>query len=74
LNIQEKLHFQTKLIRKELETKLKEARKRKKEKFQAKMKALEEAKEKDKNRWQSFNQKVIHFPLVELNFFQKLLF
>ena len=44
--------------KKELENKLKEARKRKKEKFSLKMKALEEQGEKGKNKWQSFNTKL----------------
>lgn len=45
-------------FRKELELKLKEARKRKKEKFAQKLKAMEELSEKEKNKWKSFNTKV----------------
>jgi hypothetical protein len=44
--------------RKELEQKLKEAKKRKKEKFALKLKAMEELSEKEKNKWKSFNTKV----------------
>lgn len=44
--------------KKELELKLKEAKKRKKEKFAQKIKAMEEISEKEKNKWKSFNNKV----------------
>jgi survival of motor neuron-related-splicing factor 30 len=44
--------------KKELELKLKEAKKRKKEKFVAKLKAMEEVSEKEKNKWKSFNNKL----------------
>jgi hypothetical protein len=45
--------------KKELELKLKEAKKRKKEKFAQKIKAMEEISEKEKNKWKSFNNRVI---------------
>lgn len=44
--------------KKELELKLREAKKRKKEKFAAKIKAQEEISEKSKNQWKSFNSKL----------------
>lgn len=44
--------------RKELEQKLKEAKKRKKEKFALKLKAMDEMHEKEKNKWKNFNSKV----------------
>lgn len=44
--------------KKELELKLKEAKKRKKEKFAQKIKAMEEISEKEKNKWKSFNNKL----------------
>ena len=50
--------------RKELEVKLREAKKRKKEKFTLKLKALEELSEKEKNKWKNFNTKV-RFVLFE---------
>jgi hypothetical protein len=45
--------------KKELELKLREAKKRKKEKFALKLKAMEEISEKEKNKWKSFNTKVL---------------
>ena len=45
-------------IRRELEQKLREAKKRKKEKWTQKLKDLEEVSEKEKNKWKSFNSKV----------------
>lgn len=44
--------------KKELELKLREAKKRKKEKFAAKIKAQEEISEKGKNQWKNFNSKL----------------
>ena len=44
--------------RKELELKIREAKKRKKEKFALKIKAMEELSEKEKNKWKSFNSKL----------------
>jgi len=44
--------------KKELELKLKEAKKRKKEKFALKLKAMDEISEKEKNKWKSFNSKL----------------
>ena len=52
------------ISRKELELKLREAKKRKKEKFAAKIKAQEEISEKGKNQWKNFNSKVIDFRLI----------
>ena len=46
------------IFRKELELKLREAKKRKKEKYANKIKAMEEISEKEKNKWKSFNNKV----------------
>jgi hypothetical protein len=46
------------ILRKELEQKLREAKKRKREKYEEKVKTLEELSEKDKNKWKSFNNKV----------------
>ncbi len=45
-------------FRKELELKLREAKKRKREKYEEKIKTLEELSEKDKNKWKTFNNKV----------------
>lgn len=44
--------------KKELELKLKEAKKRKKEKFVQKIKAMDEISEKEKNKWKNFNTKL----------------
>ena len=44
--------------RKELELKIREAKKRKKEKYAQKLKDIEDMREKEKNKWKSFNQKV----------------
>lgn len=44
--------------KKELELKLKEAKKRKKEKFAQKIKLMDELSEREKNRWKSFNTKL----------------
>jgi len=44
--------------KKELELKLREAKKRKKEKFALKIKAMEEISEKEKNKWKNFNTKL----------------
>ena len=44
--------------KKELELKLKEAKKRKKEKFAQKIKLMDELSEREKNRWKSFNSRV----------------
>lgn len=44
--------------KKELELKLKDAKKRKKEKFAQKIKMMDELSEREKNRWKSFNNKV----------------
>jgi len=44
--------------KKELEVKLREAKKRKKEKFAAKIKAMDEISEKEKNKWKNFNTKL----------------
>lgn len=44
--------------KKELELKLREAKKRKKEKFAAKLKVMDEISEKQKNKWNSFNTKL----------------
>lgn len=44
--------------RKELELKIREAKKLKKEKYALKIKAMEEISEKEKNKWKNFNSKV----------------
>lgn len=44
--------------KKELELKLKDAKKRKKEKFAQKIKMMDELSEREKNRWKSFNNKL----------------
>ncbi|CAF0706676.1 unnamed protein product [Brachionus calyciflorus] len=44
--------------KKELELKLREAKKRKREKFAAKLKAMDEISEKEKNKWKNFNTKL----------------
>jgi hypothetical protein len=53
-------------LRKELEQKLKDAKKRKKEKFALKLKAMEEISEKEKNKWKNFNSKVNYAFLLKL--------
>lgn len=45
-------------FRRELEQKLREAKKRKREKRAVKLKELEDISEKEKNKWKSFNTKV----------------
>lgn len=44
--------------KKELELKIREAKKRKREKYALKVKAMEEISERDKNKWKSFNTKL----------------
>jgi hypothetical protein len=52
-----------------LEQKLRETKKRKREKWTEKLKALDEVSEKEKNKWKSFNTKVSFAVLQFLIFF-----
>jgi len=44
--------------KKELESRIREAKKKKKEKYAAKIKEMDDVSEKDKNRWKNFNSKL----------------
>ena len=44
-----------------MEQKLRDAKKRKREKFEIKLKQMDEISEKEKNKWKSFNTKVREF-------------
>jgi uncharacterized membrane protein (DUF106 family) len=53
--------------RRELEQRLRELKRRKKDKKMAKLKEFEEEREKDKKRWTDFNSKVIQLQIIFLS-------
>jgi len=54
--------------RRELEQRLRELKRRKKDKKMAKLKEFEEEREKDKKRWTDFNSKVIQSVFISIIF------